>query len=131
MSDKVSIDAMSSTIQQLLKQYGDEVQKTANELIPDAADKAVDQIRSKSKKRTGKYAKGWSKKVLKNTRTGVGYVVYNRTEYRVAHLLENSHIVKNKYGTYGTTAGDGVIAQAEDDTLEWIDTELRKRLEGE
>lgn len=130
MSDRVSIDAMSSTIQQLLKQYGDDVQKTTNELIPDAADKAVEQIRTKSKKRTGKYAKGWAKKVLKNTRTGVGYVVYNRTEYRVAHLLENSHVVKNKYGSYGTTAGDGVIATAEEDTVEWIDKELRKRLGG-
>ena len=54
MSDKVSIDEMSSSIQKLLKQYGDEVQKTANELIPDAADKAVDQIRSNSKKKISK-----------------------------------------------------------------------------
>lgn len=131
MSDTITVNQFSSTIQQMLKEYGDEVLETANKVIPDAADKAVEQIRTNSKKRTGKYAKGWAKKVVKNTRSGVSYVVYNRTEYRIAHLLENPHVIKNKKGTYGTTDGDGVIAQAEDDTLVWIDNELVKRLEGD
>lgn len=127
---KVSASAFASTCQQMINQYGDEVLKELETLVPDAAENTVKEIQQNSKKRTGKYAKNWAKKVLKTSRTGQTYVVYNRKEYRVAHLLENGHVVKNKYGTYGTTSGDGVIAAAEDATFEWIDSEIKRRLEG-
>ena len=131
MSKKIGAIDFSAECRRLLKEYGDEVHETINELVPDAADIAVKMIRRDSKKRTGAYAKGWSKKMIRAWGFGVSYSVYNRTKYRVAHLLENPHVIKNKKGTYGTTAGDGVIAFAEEYTDEWIESELLKRLGGD
>ena len=47
---------------QLLREYGDEVTRILQEVVPDAADIAVKMIRHDSKKRTGSYAKDWAKK---------------------------------------------------------------------
>lgn len=130
MGKKVGALDFSAECRRLLKEYGDDVHQTINELVPDAADIAVKMIRNDSKKRTGAYAKGWAKKLTRAWGFGSSYVVYNRTKYRVAHLLEKPHEKKNKFGSYGFTAGDGVIKFAEEYTEEWLETELIKRLEG-
>lgn len=116
---------------QLLNTYGDDVRKTLQEVIPDAAKYAVSELRTDSRKRTGMYAKDWASKVERTHRFGTTWVVYNRKHYRVAHLLENDHGVANKYGRYGSVAGDGVIAKVEEKTGEWTEEELLRRLTGD
>lgn len=130
MGKKVGVIDFSSECRRLLKEYGDDVHRTINELVPDAADTAVKIIRNESAERTGAYKKGWAKKLVRAWGFGSSYVVYNRTKYRIAHLLEKPHEKKNKYGSYGFTSGDGVIKFAEDYVFEWLEIELIKRLEG-
>lgn len=129
MSTVVTADNFRSEISQLLTDYEKEAKEIMKETVPEAADVCVKTLRANSRKRTGKYAKGWTKKEEHYMRgVGTKYVVYNRANYRVAHLLERSHVIRNQYGTYGSTVGDGVIADAAEYAEEWLVDETTKRL---
>lgn len=118
----------SAECRKLLKEYGDEAHELINDLTSDAADTAVKMIRRDSKKRTGAYAKDWTKKQVKAWGFGTSYTVHNREHYRVAHLLENSHPFSNQYqSNFATWKGDGVIAEAQDYTEAWMESEVYKR----
>ena len=67
-----------------------------------------------------KYAEGW--RVSKKDKADL--VVHNATNYQLTHLLENSHLVVNKKGTYGRTHPEKHIAPAE----EWAADELPRKI---
>ena len=118
----------SAECRKLLKEYSDEAHELINDLTSDAADTAVKMIRRDSKKRTGEYARDWTKKQVKAWGFGTSYTVHNRKHYRVAHLLENSHPFSNQYqSNFATWKGDGVIAEAQDYTEAWMESEVYKR----
>lgn len=74
-----------------------------------AGERAVRELKQESRKRSGKYAKGW-KSTIESSEAGVDCTVHNRT-YQLTHLLENDHEIKNQTGqSYGTAKGDKVIA---------------------
>lgn len=130
MSKMVGVENFTSEIRKLLHEYGIEAREVLNEAVPEAADICVKMIRKKSKRATGKYAKGWTKTEQFYRGMGTSYVVHNKDRYRVAHLLENGHRVINKYGTYGSTVGDYVIADATEYAEEWLYDEVSKKLGG-
>lgn len=130
MSKKVGVEDFRMEVMQLLDEYGKDARMVLNDTIPEAADICVKMIRSNSRKQTGKYAKGWTKKQQYYRGLGTSYVVYNRDRYRVAHLLERSHRIKNQWNTYGSTVGDNVIRDATDYTEQWLVAETEKRLKG-
>lgn len=130
MSKMVGVENFVPEMRKLLKEYGIEAREILNEAVPEAADICVKMIRSNSKKATGKYARDWAKKEQYYRGIGTSYVVYNKKRYRVAHLLEHGHRVMNKYGTYGSTVGDNVIADAQDYAEEWLYDEVSKKLGG-
>lgn len=128
MSTRVGVMNFHSECQKLLHEYGVQARLELNEALPEAGKIAVKMIRANSKKATGRYAKGWAK--METTVRGIGtsVIVYNKDRYRVAHLLERSHVVRNKYGEYGSTQGDGVIKDAEEYTTAWLLDEVARRL---
>ncbi len=130
MSKTVGVEDFRVQVMQLLDDYGKDARIVLNETIPEAANICVKMIKGNSRKATGKYAKGWAKKQQYYRGLGTSYVVYNRDRYRVAHLLERSHAIRNQWGTYGSTVGDNVIAEATDYTEEWLVTETIKQLGG-
>jgi len=130
MTKVVGVENFEKQVRELLREYGIEARELLNEAIPEAADICVKMIRSNSKKATGNYARDWTKKEQFYRGMGTSYVVYNKKRYRVAHLLEHGHRVANKYGAYGTTAGDNVIADAQDYAEEWLYDEVSKKLGG-
>ena len=120
----------SAECRKLLKEYGNEAHELINDLTSDAADTAVKMIRADSKKRTGAYARDWTKKQVKAYGFGTSYTVHNRKHYRVAHLLENSHPFSNQYqSNFAAWKGDGVIAEAQDYTEAWMESEVYKRFQ--
>lgn len=89
--------SVSLQMKELLDDYSEEVQKVTDDAIEDTAKEAVTKLRNDSPKASGSYAKGWTQK--KDGK--LGRVVYNRTDYQLTHLLENSHLIKNQYGSWG------------------------------
>ena len=68
--------------------------------VESAADKVskntAKRLKQTSPKKTGDYARGWSRKKIEG-----GYVVYNRTKPRLTHLLEYGHALANQFGSLG------------------------------
>ena len=81
----------------ILNEYSTEVQEGLEDVAISTSDKIAAELRSVNgtyKIRTGKYNKGW--KV--NTKKGRGIInctVWNSTDWRLTHLLENGHLKRN------------------------------------
>lgn len=88
--------SVTAQMADLLDEYSEKVQKVVDKAGEQTAKDCAAKLRNTSPKRTGKYAKSWTSK-----KEGGGYVVYNKKHYQLTHLLENGHVIRNKYGTYG------------------------------
>ena len=75
--------------------YQDGVIPAMNEAIDEVAKEAVRKLKSGSPRRSGKYARNWTYQKDK-ARITVGAVVYGKKPtYRLAHLLEFPHLMRN------------------------------------
>lgn len=112
MAKKVPLDKLQSEIDKIMDEYKDQVTNgvlDAVEAVTKAGVKAVKaESRSKFKKRTGEYAKGWSSKTEKGRLSAQG-VIYNK-HYGLPHLLEYGHA--NRFG--GRTPGRAHIKPVEE-----------------
>lgn len=123
----VQVGNLGHQIKILLDQYTEEVQEAIKMAVPEIANEARKQVVANAKKYKWKeYPQGWA--VQKTIGVNfVSAVVHNKTHYRIAHLLENGHTVKNGTGRIGAgkkTEVEGFphIAEVE----EWANEEMAK-----
>lgn len=119
-------NSVSAQIDEILTTYESEVHDVMETTIEEEAKKTAKQLKSTSPKRAsgskrGAYARSW--RVTKRGRT---YIVHNAKHYRLTHLLENGHVVRNAKGTYGRAAPIKHIEPA----LKEAETELPLKLES-
>lgn len=108
---------------QILDEYTLEVNQAADEAFERVANECAQKLKNTSPKRAkrgGKYARSWT--VDKERRRGHidTYWVHNKKYYRLTHLLENGHVIRNAKGEYGRTKPIKHIAPVQD----WAETEL-------
>lgn len=120
-------NSLSVQMNRILDEYDKEVQRTVDSSFDSISRESVQKLKSTSPKRTGAYARGWTRKKQGLGGRVVDYVVHNSSHYQLTHLLENGHVVRNKYGTYGRVAGNGKIKAVE----QWANQELVNRIERE
>ena len=111
-------------LQQIMDEYQVKVQTVARGACRKVAGKLGRTLRSTSPRKTGEYASGWGVKVL-NADT---FVVYNKKMPGLTHLLENGHVIKNKYGVFGRAPAHKHIEPAADAAQEELITEIEARL---
>lgn len=83
-----------------------EIKLDFKEIIEENCKEVIEKIKqnAKSMEIGGKeYINNWTYKLEKEKDNYIG-VVYNQDHYRLTHLLEKGHLIKNKYGSYGYTA---------------------------
>lgn len=117
-----SIDInLEEELGRILDEYMDDVEETASKVINQVAREAAQKLKDTSPRDTGKYASGW--KVKKGKKLNA--VVYNATRPGLTHLLEESHPIRNQYGTWGRSTAQPHIAPVR----EWAEEEVVKRIE--
>lgn len=85
----------------ILNEYSEDIQEAITQDSIKVAKKGANRLKLESPKVSGGYAKGWSVKTTK-TKGSVSSVVHNSKKWQLTHLLEKPHIIRNKYGRWGT-----------------------------
>lgn len=95
---RVESDELSTQIKRCIEQYSSDVREEIAAGMKTVAASALNQVKSRSPKRTGKYSRGW--KVTEQNGAGlIGFEVHqNSRQARLTHLLEDGHRTRNKKG---------------------------------
>ena len=104
-------------INDLLNEYSYDIQEGIKEAAFKVAEDGKNKLKLTSPKRTGSYRKGWRV----DKRSGIGYVhatIYNATNWQLTHLLEKPHVIRNQYGTWGTSKPQVHIEPVEKECIE-------------
>lgn len=81
-----SIENLSEIIARELQRYSNAVAEDVENAVIEVAKETVEDLKENSPKLTGDYRKGWRVKKVRGKQ-----VVYNKTDYRLTHLLEKGH----------------------------------------
>lgn len=95
MSITIKSEQLRDAVMEALSDYRDEVNEGVRKAIQKQANEDVRELKATSPKKTGKYAAGWAKKVVKNNVSAYDVVVYNKEKPGLTHLLENGHAKVN------------------------------------
>lgn len=114
-----NIGDLSATINGILKEYGEEVRKELDTMIPNLAKDTAKKIKANAPKRSGEYSRSWKTNVSKNIYGDTTATVYS-TKPGLPHLLEYGHANRNG----GRTRPAEHIAPAE----AWAEEEITKRV---
>ena len=107
----------------ILQNFGAEVDEVFKEVEQGVAKEGAEKLRQTSPKRRGgrgKYARGWTYK-----KTKTGFIIHNKTDYQLTHLLENGHDIVRAGKKVGHSPAIPHIGPVE----EWVNEEAVKRLE--
>lgn len=104
-------------INDILNEYSSDIQEGITEAAFKVAEDGKNKLKVTSPKRTGSYRKGWRV----DKKSGKGYVhatIYNATDWQLTHLLEKPHVIKNQYGTWGTSKPQVHIEPVEQECIQ-------------
>ena len=114
---EISIDKLASTLEITLEDYAKGVDKCLKNASEEAGKSAENELHQTSPARTGDYRKAWTyeeKEIRKGKSYRAEMVVWNPKHYRLTHLLEKSHRIANKYGSYGRSTPEPHIRPAQE-----------------
>ena len=119
--------SVSDQMAEILDGYDKEVREAVEKDIEKVARDTAKKLRQTSPKESGEYAKNWA---VKNDRRSKTTIVYNKAPtYRLTHLLENGHVVRNQYGTWGRASAEPHIAPAEQEAVKDLVRKVEEDIE--
>lgn len=120
------IDNLADEIMNGLKEYADLATDDLKKSIRKAGNAAKKEIAASASKDTGTYVKSWSVKKTKETSNSLEVVVHSKNRYQLTHLLEYGHAKRGG----GRVSARPHIAQAEENAIETLETEIARALGG-
>ena len=134
MSTKtVTPDALCDAVQDIIKEYSDELVSKLPDIVKASAKTTVKALKKNAESIGGTKYRG-SFKSKKTSALLLGettYTVYS-TQYRLTHLLEHGHVIRNRAGgpVYGMTRAFPHWKPAEQEGIDEIDEKIREAIEG-
>lgn len=123
---RVKIDDFGSSIQKILDEYQDNVTEQTKKAVVQVAKIAQQETKAGANVRTGKYRSGWAVKEDAVSRLRTEAIVYNRSRYQIAHLLEKGHALRGG----GRVKAFPHIEPAEQHAIKNMEEALQKIAEG-
>lgn len=114
-------NTLEAQLKGILSEYNERVGKAVEESAQQVSKECVNKLKSSSPRKTGDYASGWGIKRMGSK----DFVVHNKTEYRLTHLLENGHVSRNQFGTFGRVRAIPHIKPVE----QWANDEFTNQVE--
>ena len=74
-----------------LEEYKDLAVDVMKKEIQETGKSVKQQISQTAPRKSGRYAKSWAAKKVKETSSSLDVVVHSRNRYQLTHLLENGH----------------------------------------
>lgn len=131
---KVSTNELAGAVIKELNRYTEEVENRVAAAVIEVGNlgaKELQGITQVDESNVWKnYPRGWTteNKRRKGQQTSE---IHNKTYYRLTHLLENGHVIKNGTGrTYGNTRAFPHIEAVDKKSVELLDKKIREAIEG-
>ena len=122
-------------IKEILGEYSKELDDTLYEQAKEIAKDGVKELKNTSpvnknnSQNRGRYKRGWKMDIEKGFGT-VEAVIHNKTDYQLTHLLERPHVIRNKYGTWGTSRPQVHIQPVEEQCIKEFEEKLTRKIEA-
>lgn len=126
MSKAIEVDALTKEIAKALEDYEDDISEVVEEVSNKIGKEAVEEVKQKSPKKRGSYAKGWTLKKDKQGKGKYSVKIHNKTDYQLTHLLEFGHATRNG----GRTKAIPHIRPVEQKYVKEYEQELKRKLGG-
>ena len=125
-SNVVNINEMADVIMKGLEEYAELATEDMKEAVKHASTTVRKEIKANAPEDTGKYAKSWAAKKVRETSLTLTMVVHSKNRYQLAHLLEHGHAIRNG----GRYEGEIHIAPAEQKGIKQLKEEIEQALKG-
>lgn len=125
-SNVVKINELADAIMEGLNEYAELATEEMKEAVKNASTTVRKEIKDNAHSDTGKYAKSWTSKKVRETSQALTMVVHSKNRYQLAHLLEFGHALRNG----GRYEGKAHIAPAEQKGMEQLKEEIERALKG-
>ena len=122
MGIRIKPEQLADTVKKELDDLQKDTIDIVKEAVQDAADIAVRDLKATSPRNTGKYAKSWTQKKVKETSSEKEIVVHVREHYRLTHLLEFGHAKRGG----GRVAPRVHIKPVEEKVSEKLENDIRR-----
>lgn len=98
---KITFPEVPKWITEELQKYSDDVLKAVHEEAKKIGRKTARQLKMTSPVRTGRYRASWGTTQRADFKgQKVTVIIHNKKHYRLTHLLEHGHLIRNQYGQY-------------------------------
>lgn len=125
MSKKISAIQLKSSIDLMLREYGEEVRQIVPKVTKEVLVEASDELKSAGDFKGKKYRRSWTYDI-----DDFGYrvegIVYNEKHYQLTHLLEFGHVKQNG----GRTRAFPHIEPVNKQVQEKFEKKLIERIQG-
>lgn len=104
MGKFVPVDKVAEEVKAIINDYADDVTVAQREVALKVAMDCANELRGAGSFNGTKYRGSWTFRPETIGRRLISFRVYNAKHYRLTHLLERGHVVKNQHGPTGKSA---------------------------
>ncbi len=118
---EIDVDELADEVMKELRDYQQTTSENVENAVEQTAKETVEELKQTSPKKTGKYAKSWTKKSTVTGSNNFNAIVHARKpKYRLTHLLEKGHQKRNG----GRTAAIPHISKAEEHAIQKLEERI-------